>query len=220
MQMQTRACEREDREPCCRERKKIATRDGIVRASMELFERKGFEAVTAEEIALRAGVSRRSFFRYFPAKELVVFPHQAAYLDLFRSLLAQGADTDPPFPRVRRACLVLAREYMNAREEHLAQQRIIQASPSLIARGEAFDTEWEEAISGVFIEDGAPAEARRRARFLAGAILGVIRAALKEWYAAGCRKDLVRLGGEALRLVEFGAASGSRQRVDRAAPRL
>ena len=206
MQMQTRTCGPSDGELCCRERKKVATRDAIVRAALDLFKGKGYEATTADEIAREAEVSRRTFFRYFPAKELVVFPHQAAYLDLFRSLLAEGADTQTPFARVRRACLVLAREYMKARRDHLAQQRIIQASPSLIARGETFDEEWEAAIAGVFAANGAPAEASRRARFLAGAIMGVIRAVLKEWYDGGCRRDLIRLGDEALSLIEPGTS--------------
>jgi len=204
MKMQMRRRRRTEPEGCCRERKKCETRDAIVRAALGLFGRKGYEGTTADEIAGEAGVSRRTFFRYFPAKELVVFPHQAAHLDLFRALLAEGADTQPPFSRVRHACLLMAREYMKARGEHLAQQRIIRASPSLIARGEAFDEEWEAAIAGVFAANRGPPEASRRARFLAGAIMGVIRAALKEWYDGGCRQDLIRLGDEALALVEPG----------------
>jgi len=203
--MQTRKQGPPGRPVSFREQKKTRTRDTIVRAALSLFGRKGFEATTADEIALEAEVSRRTFFRYFPTKELVVFPHQAAYLHQFRSLLEEGTDTEPPFARVRRACLVQAREYMKARKDHLAQQRIIQASPSLIARGEAFDEEWEAAIARVFAGDGASAEACRRARFVAGAIMGVIRATLKEWYAGACREDLVRLGDEALSLIEFGA---------------
>lgn len=201
--METQAAKNEP--PSFREQKKTLTRDSIVRSASRLFRQKGFEATTVDEIALEAEVSRRTFFRYFATKEMVVFPHQAEYLLLFRSHLARGPESDPPFARVRRACLSLAREYMASRDEHLEQQRIIQASPMLIARGEAFDEEWEAVIARVFSGDGASRAGDRRARFLAGAIMGVIRATLKAWYANDCRDDLVRFGIEALALVEFGA---------------
>jgi AcrR family transcriptional regulator len=207
MEMQTETNRQAHGPVSFREQKKNLTRDMIVRSAIKLFHQKGFESTTVDEIALDAEVSRRTFFRYFPTKELVVFPHQAAYLRLFRSLLAQGPETEPPLTRVRQACLVLAREYMKSRKDHLEQQRIIQASPSLIARGEAFDEDWEAVIARVFAGDSPSPAARRRARFLAGAILGVIRATLKEWYAHGCRDDLVAFGNEALSLIEFGTGS-------------
>jgi len=192
-----------------REQKKTLTRDSIVRAAARLFQQKGFEATTVDEIARDAQVSRRTFFRYFPAKELVVFPHQAAYLRLFRASLAREAQSSPPFVRVRRACLILAREYMKSSREHLEQQRMIQASPALIARGEALDEEWEAVIARAFAGGDPSRTDRRRSRFLAGAVMGLIRSALREWYASDCRDDLLQLGNEALSLIEFGAGAAA-----------
>jgi AcrR family transcriptional regulator len=56
-----------------RERKKRETREAIARAAWKLFNRRGFDAVTVADIAAEAGVSEKTVFNYFPAKEDLVF---------------------------------------------------------------------------------------------------------------------------------------------------
>ncbi|MFI9405180.1 TetR family transcriptional regulator [Nocardia sp. NPDC052316] len=65
-----------------RERKRQATRSAIVRAATELFLDRGFTATSVADIAAAAGVSRRTFFLYFPAKEDVLFHHIEAHIQL------------------------------------------------------------------------------------------------------------------------------------------
>jgi AcrR family transcriptional regulator len=48
-----------------RRRKRELVRDEIARAAWDLFGSQGYEAATVDEIARAAGVSRRTFFRYF-----------------------------------------------------------------------------------------------------------------------------------------------------------
>lgn len=54
--------------PGRRERKKIETRQRLFRAAMELFQEKGFDATTIDEIAERADVAKGTVFNYFPQK--------------------------------------------------------------------------------------------------------------------------------------------------------
>ena len=54
-----------------RERKKIQTRLALARAAMALFEERGYDATTVDDIAAAANVSRRTFFRYFAGKDEV-----------------------------------------------------------------------------------------------------------------------------------------------------
>ena len=131
-----------------RERKKTKTRDMLIKAAMELFKRRGFERTTVDDIAAAAEVSRRTFFRYFATKEMVAFPHQDQQLAGFRSLLSENRDVDNSFTAVRRALLELGRIYTEGKDEHLSQWRIIQASPTLVARGDQFDIDWEITIAG------------------------------------------------------------------------
>jgi AcrR family transcriptional regulator len=64
--------------PPLTERRKAETRLDIARAAVHLFTTKGVGATTAEEIAAAGGVSLRTLWRYFPAKESCVLPLLAA----------------------------------------------------------------------------------------------------------------------------------------------
>jgi AcrR family transcriptional regulator len=56
-----------------RERKKLETRQLISETAVRLFNERGFEAVTVDEIAEAANVSKKTVFNYFPTKEDLVF---------------------------------------------------------------------------------------------------------------------------------------------------
>jgi TetR/AcrR family transcriptional regulator, regulator of mycofactocin system len=196
----------EDQMPL-RKQKMARTRQALVEAAMDLFDQNGFEATTVDDIAAAADVSRRTFFRYFPAKDLVLFPHQDLYLDQFSALLADRKPNEEPFDALRRALLEMGQYYMESREEHLRQQRIIRASPTLIAKGNKFDEDWEDAIAELLIADLPQDETTvRRVQYLAGAVIGTVRVILREWYGSECTKDLVALGDEGISIVVHGAA--------------
>lgn len=65
-------------------------------AALELFLSRGFDAVTAAEIAARAGVTERTFFRHFGDKREVLFPVGAGFAKPFVEVLkAAPADSTP-----------------------------------------------------------------------------------------------------------------------------
>lgn len=65
-----------------RERKKLATRRRILEAALGLFEEKGYEATTVEEIAQRADVAKGTVFNYFPQKRAFLLAAYGAWVDL------------------------------------------------------------------------------------------------------------------------------------------
>ena len=75
-----------------RERKKRATRETIARAAMTLFGEQGYDAVTVAEVARASGVSEKTVFNYFPAKEDLVFNEGNAR----RQALIHAIRTRPP----------------------------------------------------------------------------------------------------------------------------
>jgi AcrR family transcriptional regulator len=77
--------------PGVRERQRVATRQAIEAAAIQLFSARGFEAPTAGEIAALAGVSVRTFFRYFPGgkEDVMLQESRRAMDDLRRALEAR-----------------------------------------------------------------------------------------------------------------------------------
>jgi AcrR family transcriptional regulator len=65
-------------------------------AALELFRERGYDATTAAEIAARAGVTERTFFRHFPDKREALFDGEAAFRDALRdAVLAAPRDLGP-----------------------------------------------------------------------------------------------------------------------------
>ena len=70
-----------------RERKKVKTRLAIEDAALALFEERGYEATTVDEIADRAEVSTTTFFRYFPTKADVLLGDHGIQLPAIRQTI-------------------------------------------------------------------------------------------------------------------------------------
>lgn len=191
-----------------REKNRTERRTALIEAAHELFRTRGYASTTMDDIADAAGLSRRTAFRYFTSKDELVFPHRDARLAMLQTALV-AREGESAFEAVRRACLAMAREYQGDREGMLAQWRIVQAEPALIGRELQLDRQSEEAIEAAFLEGERDApRGRRRAKVRASAVLGAIRATVREWLEGGASADLVRLGRETFVELEhgFGAA--------------
>jgi AcrR family transcriptional regulator len=75
-----------------RDARKRRTKRALRDAALKLFATKGYDTTTTEEIAERAGVSARTFFRYFPTKEAVVFEGEGPWFESF----AEAYCAQPP----------------------------------------------------------------------------------------------------------------------------
>jgi AcrR family transcriptional regulator len=72
------------------------TRSALVEAARALFHEKGFVETTVDEIAERADVAQRTFFRYFPSKQAVLFSDfEALHVKLLDALEARPEDEPP-----------------------------------------------------------------------------------------------------------------------------
>ncbi|KIG13262.1 Transcriptional regulator, TetR family protein [Enhygromyxa salina] len=185
-----------------RERKKDQTREALALAAFTLFQSKGYEATTVAEIARAAEVSRRTFFRYYATKDALLFVDNSDNLERFKELLATLGPDEDSFAHVRRASLALAKEYMRDRDQILARARIIESSPVLSKQERQQDMLWEQAIaeSLLAVYEAPTPIAQRRARMLAGATFGAMRATMIEWHNLDGLADLPRLMREALDL--------------------
>jgi len=106
-----------------------------MRAALELFGELGFDNTTVAEIADRAGLSERTFFRYFADKRDVLFAGSAS----LQEILVEAVEATPaatlPMPTIISALEVVASVvFEDAREAVRQRQTIISAHPELQER--------------------------------------------------------------------------------------
>src|SRR5919199_4801266 len=79
-----------------RDRKRARTRQALVEAATELFERRGYEQTTVADIAAAAEIGTRTFFSYFPSKEELLFPESDTRVRAaVEAIAARGPDDGP-----------------------------------------------------------------------------------------------------------------------------
>ena len=197
----------ETSDPGLRAQNRRDRREALVSAAYALFAERGFGATTMDDIASAAGLSRRTAFRYFQTKEALVFPDREARLEALAAQLAPR-EGESAFETVKRASLALARRYQDERVEMLRQFELVSREPSLLGREQVLDRAFEELIEGAFARapegERETTRTRRRARVRAAAVVGAIRATLREWLEGGASGDLVRLGRETFAELETG----------------
>ena len=146
--------------------------------ALELFEERGYAGTTAAEVAERAGLTERTFFRHFPDKREVLFADN----DLRDRLTAAVADADEgvaPLEAVAAGLDTVAGVLQGRRHETVARRaRVVAAHPELQERELAKLASWSEALGGALVGRGLP---RRDAELLAEVSIVVFRVAYERW---------------------------------------
>jgi AcrR family transcriptional regulator len=144
-----------------RARKKRQTREAIAAAARALFAERGFDAVTVEEIAEAADVSRKTVFNHFPAKEDLVFAAGAERLaGLVAAIRERPAGTSIVAPFRAYTAGYLSRIAREPVEATLAVPRLVAGSQALRDR---LLLAWEQEVAVlapvIAAEVGEPADA-------------------------------------------------------------
>lgn len=167
-----------------RERKKARTRESLAAAALDLFAHQGFDATTIEEIADACEVSPRTFFRYFPTKEAVLFGDGEARCGaLVGALAAQPADASP-LDALHAAMLELARSYRDERDVLVQRKKVLHESVQLRAYKAEHQRGWEEAVTEELARRARAVKlplSRFELRLLSGVAVAALRAALDTW---------------------------------------
>ncbi|WP_454084001.1 TetR/AcrR family transcriptional regulator [Georgenia sp. Marseille-Q6866] len=153
----------------------------ITTAAMGLFLDHGFQETTVDEIAAAAGISRRSFFRYFGSKEDVVIDHLVADGELLRAELErQPVDVDV-WTALSRALFSLE-EAAAAPERLLAVARMVYGTPSLRARSIEKHLRWYDVLAAeVERRLGGGDDSSLRARAIVGCFVTCLDVAGEAW---------------------------------------
>lgn len=165
-----------------RERKKVRTRDAILHAAIELFERKGYEHTTVEEIAEAADVSPRTFFRYFDSKVEAVMTPKDDRSD-FSSLIAARPPEEGPVEAMRQVVRSTLGALVVENPLMVRQMRIMMGTPSLNAVAREHFNEHSADMASEFAERlGVPAD-DLRPHVIAAAIGNCIWTVVNRWVA-------------------------------------
>jgi AcrR family transcriptional regulator len=176
-----------------RERKKARTREALLDAAMDRFARQGFDGTTVEEIAEACEVSPRTFFRYFPTKEDVLFADAEGRRERLLEVIAARPADEPAFGALRAAMAALALDYRHDRDALVTRSQIVAASPHLQAYKAEHQHGWEAAVVEV-LERRAAAQAatvtRDELQLVTAVTTAALRVALDAWVADPSGPDL------------------------------
>lgn len=154
------------------------TRGRLEQAALELYGERGFEPTTVAEIAARAGLTERTFFRHFADKREVLFGGTESLQNLIVNAVA-GAPTEATPIEAVAAGLEAAGEGFRVRvTQSRLRQAIIDANAELQARELSKLAALASAIESVLHRRGVPASA---ARLTAEAGIVVFRTAFERW---------------------------------------
>ncbi|HXG40875.1 MAG TPA: TetR family transcriptional regulator [Candidatus Limnocylindrales bacterium] len=209
-----------------RERKKDRTRRALEEAALELFGERGFDAVTVDEIAEAAGVSSRTFFRYFGTKEDVVLGPFLELQAVLREALAARPADEPVLEVLRHGIDALARRLDALRPSIARRVRIVASSRELATRAHQIRDAWRTILLEAAARRlGADPATDLRPHVAAAWAMAGLSAARELWERGELRRSLTSLLAEAYELLagdSLGDPAGGAPAVARrarAAPR-
>ena len=131
-----------------RERKKLAAWRAIRAAALQLFDERGYEATTIEDIAAAADVSRATFFNYFASKEAVVFDQDPGERDNWRALMSAR----PPDEALWDSLTAIMVGFNETLRDRMPLQRRLKAQSPALAQstqtfGEQFRTDLQNWVT-------------------------------------------------------------------------
>ena len=167
-----------------RQRKRALVHQTLVAAAFRLFRERGFAAVSVTDVADAAGVSRRSFFRYFPTKEDVVFAWQDGMTEDMVRVAAGRPAGEPPLVALRHAVVGVVSRYKQEEAAELARF-MLETSSLRQHEFEKYDALERRLATVVAQRMGVEMSQDLRPRFYATIAVGAMRVGVDAWSAAG-----------------------------------
>jgi AcrR family transcriptional regulator len=174
-----------------RERKREETRRRITDAGMCLFIEQGIDATTVDEIAAAAGISRRTFFHYFPSKDDILLSLQQGMGGLIAERVRHGDATASPLELIRAAVIATCAEV--PAEDMMKIDRLMKASPAVQARKQASYVEHERTLFAALRERWPDPARETGLRLVAILAIGAIRLSTEALGQEGEERTLVAL---------------------------
>lgn len=173
--------------------------DRLRRAAVALFIERGYDAVTVSDIAGRAGLTRRSFFRYFPDKREVLFAGSGRFVGEIQRRLDSAAPDEPIQDALVRVLAEAGTALVSDRAGQQERRAIIASSPELQERDRTKNAQIATAIADSMTRRGT---ASADADFLGAICSDAFRFAYDRALSGDRRLEFSVYLSEAVRLIE------------------
>jgi AcrR family transcriptional regulator len=170
-------------------------RGRLEQAALELYGERGFDQTTVAEIAKRAGLTERTFFRHFADKREVLFWGAGALQELLVNGVADAPDCLAPIDAVAAALEAAGALLQERRQSARQRQRIIAANAELQERELIKLASLSVALADTLRRRGVKDPA---ASLTAEAGIAVFKIAFERWINETNQQDLSRLIRESL----------------------
>jgi len=167
----------------------------LTEAALTLFGERGFDETTVADIAERAGLTKRTFFRYFADKREVLFRGSESLEQLFVDGVLGAPASSSPLDAAAAGLQSIAPMFEERREFAARRQQIIAANPELQERELIKMASLSRAVAQALRRRGIDEPA---ATLTAEAGITVFRVAFERWVAEGNRQPLLELMRESL----------------------
>ena len=190
----TRSSQSDDSLPMSlRERKKRLAQATIEETALRLFQQRGYEQTSIQDIADAVMMSSRTFFRYFASKEDVLLEPMHAIQSEGLRFLEHAAPTESPHVALRATLEYLASLYQQQRASFLTRYHVVMQTPSVASLYLYALVEKEPALCDALCSRLETVTNRNKMRFLVAIYMAALRVALEEWLEHEAQGDLVSL---------------------------
>jgi AcrR family transcriptional regulator len=193
------------------ERKRQLVRDELVEAALKLLTSQGFETTTIDQIVATAGVSRRTFFRYFRSKEDVIVAFLGDVGAQLCATLAARPVGEPPAVALRHAVSIFVQTCLEHPEKSLRLTKLMLGTPALLARFLERQARWRGDLAAELARRaGLDPRTDLRPALAAAVALAAFDTALNRWADSFGSHDLADLTDQTFAVVASALNTSSR----------
>ncbi len=173
-----------------RQQHKVRTERALQQAALELFAQDGFDTTTTDDIAERAGVSPRTFFRYFATKESALFVGEYSWFQTFTRTFHTQPKSMSDLEAAKEVLIGLAPGMVPGRRSLKLYEQAVSSSPALRGRVQDHIAENIRHLAAAVGSRRGAAVPDEACMLFATVVLITHRRAISRWLAGPARADL------------------------------
>src|SRR5918996_2437120 len=167
----------------------------LAKAALELYGERGYEQTTVAQIAKRAGLTERTFFRHYPDKREVLFGAWNALQELLVTAVAEAPESAAPIDAMAAGLEAVSEAFAGRREQARQRQAVIVANAELRERELIKFASASAALADTLRRRGAGEPA---ASLTAEAGVAVFKVGFELWLAASEEREMSQFMRESL----------------------